>query len=317
MRPRTARWALALVVLLALGCKKMERASRPESVGEAPMAGLQARLPDAAPEKLKALGYVGGDAVQSVEAPTAADSAKATPAAPPASVALRKLIRRVELDLVVRDTEKAAREAQELAERFQGFVESSNAHREGELMYYTLVLRIPAPRLAEALALFKKGAERIDREQQGVEDVTSQYVDLTARLTTLKATEVELRALLAESRSRGRKVGEIMEVYRELTEIRTQIEQIEAQVRTFDQLAALSTIKLTLSPTEAAKPVAAPGWHPLDTVRSAFRSLVALLRGGVELLIFLVIVVLPVLVVLWLALKGLGKLRRALRRRRD
>lgn len=281
------------------------------------MAAVEAPSTGAASGQLKALGYLAGGAARDAQAPAATAPAKPERAAPSAATAARKLIRRVELDLIVRDTEKAAREAQELAERLQGFVESSNAHRQGELMYYTLALRIPASRLSEALALFKKGAERIDREQQGVEDVTSQYVDLAARLTTLKATEVELRALLAESRSRGRKVDDIMAVYSELTEIRTQIEQIEAQVRTFDQLAALSTIQLRLSPTEAAKPVAAPGWQPLDTVRSAFRSLVTLLRGGVELLIFLVIVILPLLVVLWLALKGLGKLRRALRRRRD
>jgi hypothetical protein len=263
------------------------------------------------------LGGGGAETGQAAEAAPAA-AAKAEPGSTPnAAAALRKLIRRVELDLVVRDTEKAARQAEALAERYEGFVEESSAQRSGELMYYAMKLRVPEARLGEALALLKKGADRIDREQIGTEDVTSQYVDLTARMSTLKATEGELRALLAESRSRGRKVDEIMQVYGQLTEIRTQIEQIEGQVRAYDRLAALSTIQLRLSPTEGAKPVAEPGWNPLDHVRSAFRALVSLARSGAELLIFLVIVVVPVVALLWLLLKGLKALLRRLRRRRD
>ncbi len=302
---RAALLALLLAASLA-GCAKR----RPM----APEASQEAVSPAA---ELKSLGYTASRA-QDARAGTAPAAGPPEAPAPPASVpAVRKLIRRVELDLAVGDTESSARAAQELAERSQGYVESMSARRSGELMYYELTLRIPSPRLDGLLAELKKRAERIDREQQGTEDVTSQYVDLTARMKTLKGTESELQALLAESRSRGRKAGEIMEIFRELTEIRTQIEQIESQVRTFDQLAALSTLRLTLAPVESAKPVAEPGWAPWNTVRSAFRSLVSLLRGGIDLSIFLVVVVLPFLLLLWLAWVGLRRLLRALRRRRD
>ena len=300
--------ALAVLPLLVLaggllGCQKREAMeveeapSGPSSIPPQAVGGNAKSLESAAPAS-----------------PAAADAAGTAAAPVPA---LRKLIRRVELDLAVRDTEGAAQAAQQLAQRVQGYLESMDSRRSGELMYYEVTLRIPSPRLDEVLAALKKGADRIDREQQGVEDVTSQYVDLTARMKTLKGTEAELQALLAESRSRGRKAGEIMEIFRELTGIRTQIEQIEAQVRTFDQLAALSTLHLKLAPTEAAKPVAEPGWKPWQTVRSAFRSLVSLLRGGVDLLIILVIDVLPVLLVLWLAWLGVKRVRSALRRRRE
>jgi hypothetical protein len=137
-------------------------------------------------------------------------------------------------------------------------------------------------------------ASRVDREQNAVEDVTSQYIDLDARIRTLKATEAELQALLAESRQRGRKVEEIMAVYRELVEIRSQIEQIQAQLNSFDRLASFSTIRLELNPTEGAKPVAEAGWQPGDTLRSSFLMLVAFLRWLVDFLIFAAIVLLPI-----------------------
>ena len=91
-----------------------------------------------------------------------------------------------------------------------------------------MTLRVPVERLEEALSAIRKLAGRVEREQQRVEDVTDRFVDLEARLRTLRATEAELQALLAESRQKARKVEEIMAVYRELTEIRSQIEYNKA-----------------------------------------------------------------------------------------
>lgn len=114
-------------------------------------------------------------------------------------------------------------------------------------------------------------------------------------MRTLEATETELRALLAESRQRARKVDEIMAVYQQLIEIRSQIEQIRTQLNSFDKLAAFSTLNLELVPTEAAKPVVAGGdWRPGDTARSSARVLMAVLRGLTDTAIFFAIVLLPV-----------------------
>jgi hypothetical protein len=123
--------------------------------------------------------------------------------------------------------------------------------------------------------------------------VTDRFIDLEARLRTLRATEAELQALLAESRQKARKVEEIMAVYRELTEIRSQIEQIEGQRNALDKLATLSTINLVLSPTEGAKPVAGGAWNPGETVRASVRTLVAILRGLGTMAIYLGVVFLP------------------------
>jgi chemotaxis protein histidine kinase CheA len=302
MRRRLAVLGLVVPLLWVLACKK-----------EVPIGsgGIAAMPSEAAPPTAER-----AQANAAPESPPAAAEEGEKAAAPAPRPTPRKLIRKVELDLEVRDTEATARQVKEMAEKMGGFVSDVNARRAGELMHYSLTLRIPAEKLDEALAVIRKLADRVDREQQGVEDVTSQYVDLDARLRTLKSTEAELRALLAESRSKARKVDEIMSVYRELVEIRSQIEQIEAQVRTFDQLAALSTVQLSLTPTEGAKPVAEPGWHPWDTVRESARDLISVLRGGLELAIRVVIVFVPVLIVLWLVFRGLRWIWRRLRRRR-
>jgi hypothetical protein len=229
-------------------------------------------------------------------------------------VSSRKLVRTVQIEAVVAEVDSASRRAQELAIAAGGYVAQVDAHLENGVPFARISLRVPVDRLDGALASLRKLAVRIEREQQGVQDVTEQWVDLDARIRTLKATEKELLALLSESRRRGQKLQDIMAVYRELTGIRSQIEQIEAQLKSLDQLASLSTLDLTLRPIESAKPVVAHGWRPGDTARESFRALVTALTGVANLAIFLGIAVLPIaaLVIvplIWLVRRA--RLRRA------
>jgi hypothetical protein len=290
--------ALILGALLLAGCRKAEEAMEPRGVVDV-AAKPAAAQPARNTAGLKALGYVGPQG-------GGAPAAPAKPAAPPPRP--RKLVRTVDLRLEVKDSAAVARQIETLVARLGGYVSASNAQRQGELLTYTLSVRVPVDRYDQALAGIRGYAVRIDREHSQVEDVTDQYVDLDARRHTLEATETELRGLLAESRQRGRKVGEIMEVYQQLIEVRTQIEQIRGQMNTFDKAAALSTINVELVPTEAAKPVADDAWQPSDTVRSSLRSLLGFLRWLLDFLIYALIVLLPValvivaavLAVLWL-----------------
>lgn len=280
MRPRAVLALLALVVLP--GCQ-MERAAPPMAEEAEPAPAAKEARSQAAP----------GEA----------------PAAPAAPVAPgRKLIRTVHLELALKDTSVGADRVQQIVATHGGFVEAVNAQRMESFMYYEMTLRLPAERLDPALAAIKGLAVRIDREQLATEDATSRYVDLQSRLRTLTATEAELRELLAESRERGRKVEDVMAVYRELTEIRGQIEQIQGQLQSIDRLAALSTVHLQLRPDAAAAPiVSGDEWRPLEIVRASARALVKILQFLVNALIIAVIVVLPVLLPLWFLLRFLRR----------
>ncbi len=243
------------------------------------------------------------------EAPAAARSLDGAPAgeAVPAATRSRKLIRKLDVHLVVKDTEAAAQRLQQLAASLGGFLSDLNAGRSEGVLHYQMTLRVPAERLDRAREEIRAIALRVEREQISTEDVTDQYVDLAARMRSLQATETELHELLAESRERSRKVGEVMEIYRELTGVRTQIEQIQGQLNALQDQVGLSTIQLTLEPDAAGKPITAGGWRPNETVRNAFGVLVGFLQGLVDLVIFLVVVALPVALVILIPLLLLRK----------
>lgn len=225
----------------------------------------------------------------------------------------RRLVRTVDLELTVRRTTEAAQELERLAARLGGYVANVDGSRQDDLMRWSLSLRVPPERLDEALAAAKAMAVRVDREQQKVEDVTDQYVDLDARLRTLTATEAELRGLLAESRQRQRKVEDIMAVYTELTEIRSQIERIQGQLLSLQKLVAFSTLNIGLNPVASARPLAAEGWQPGDTARGSARTLIGILHALGDFVIFAVIVLLPVGLILVLVVWSIRRLWRLAR----
>lgn len=237
----------------------------------------------------------------------AAGDAEQTPPPAGAPAVQRKLVKTVDLELRVRDTEATAAALRGLAEAEGGYLAAMNATRRSDLLYYSLTLRVPVERLEQTVARAKEGVDRVEREAIRSEDVTERYVDLEARLRTLRATEDELRQLLAESRERSRNVEEIMAVYRQLTEIRSQIEQIQGQLQSLGMLAALSTLNVELVPTEAARPIVAEGWRPGETFRGAVRALVKALQGLADLAIVLLVVGVPlalaVVVPVWLLVR--------------
>lgn len=266
-----------------------------------------------------AVVLVGGCAAKRAAAPEVASAGQAEAASQRSPAAWsakdsRKLIRTVDLELRVHDTDEVADRVEDLTAASGGYISGVDAYLRQGLRHFRITIKVPASSLEEVLGELRALAAEVQREHLRTEDVTEQYIDLEARIRTLQATEVELHTLLTESRSRGHKAEDIMAVYRHLTEIRTNIEQSQAKLSALVNLTTYSTIKVELVPTEAARPLVSDKWRPSETVRGGVRSLVNALKLLADFAIYFVIVVLPVgllvAIPLWLVVKGLRSIRR-------
>lgn len=199
------------------------------------------------------------------------------------------IIRRANLELIVKDTEKAIAEISRIVAELQGYVADSNVYRVNEQLQATLTVRVPAKDLDKALSQFKALAVRVQRETTGTENVTEEYTDLEARLKNLELTEKELQELLSEVRQKTGKAEDVLAVYNRLTEIRGEIERIKGRMRYLSNLVDLATVSITLIPDVLAKPVVEPGWRPLETLRNAVAALITVLRVLVDLLIYVLV----------------------------
>ncbi|MGQ9586160.1 MAG: DUF4349 domain-containing protein [Anaerolineae bacterium] len=228
----------------------------------------------------------------------------------------RMLIRTAELNISVQDTEKAAEGAKAIANALGGYVADAQIYQQGEQKFARITLRIPAEDFETALSQLKGLAVEVLRESTHGEDVTEEYVDLQARLRNLELTEKELQQLLTEVRERTQKAEDVLAVYRELTEVRGQIEQLKGRMQYLERRVDFATIALSISPHELSKPVVEPGWKPLVTLREAGRSLVKALQWLADALIWVVVFLLPILVILAIPIVLLVLLIRYLVRRR-
>jgi hypothetical protein len=198
--------------------------------------------------------------------------------------------------LVVRDTQESVDAITAMVDEAGGYVANSNLYEANEALRGTVTVRVPAERYQAVLEQLRNLALRVERETANSQDVTEEFTDLQARKTNLEFTEEALQQLL-EERQRTGSTSDILEVYRELTNIRGQIEQIEGRLRYLANQSALSTITIELTPDILYQPITVAGWQPQGVAREAFQTLIVALQGLINVLIWVVIFVLPLLLV--------------------
>ncbi len=213
-------------------------------------------------------------------------------------VSERMIVRTANLSLVVEDTEQTLEAIEDLATELEGYVSDLRTWRVNEQVAATITLRIPSLSLEEARDRIKALAKEVDSENVSGQDVTEEYVDLEARLHNLEVAETELLELLASAQETRQDAEQILAIYREVTNIRQQIEQIRGRMQYLENVTSLATLTVNLNPEEVEEPVVEPGWEPLRTARDALRTLVNALKLLVDLLIWAGIFALPIVALL-------------------
>ena len=194
---------------------------------------------------------------------------------PQPALSNRLMIFTVDMTVRVENFQTALTSAQQIAKQVGGFVESSDISKQPDRPNQaSFTLRIPADKLEDAIQLAHK-LGRVLEEKRDSEDVTAQVVDIEARLKNLRASESNLRRLMAGSR----KMADTLQIERRLTEVRGEIESIEARYRTLKDQIALSTLRLTLlEPDVLFKPADAP-WSAAFHARQAWQQVVLVTQG--------------------------------------
>jgi hypothetical protein len=157
---------------------------------------------------------------------------------------------------------------------------------------------VPSSNLSDALDGFRDSAAEVLAESQGADDVTESFIDLEAQLTNLTVLETELRALLEEVREQpDADPDKLLRVFTEISNTRSQIEQIQGQLNYLTDAVDLATVTMSIEPTPAAVPIVEEGWAPINTIRDASRELVSGLQSLLDTVITFVIAVLPMLLI--------------------
>jgi len=131
-------------------------------------------------------------------------------------------------------------------------------------------------------------------------DVTEEYIDITSRLKNLKSVETQLVGILEGAES----ITDILAVQKELNTVRGEIESYEQRKRYFDSQTDYSYISISFSIDKTGLNISEDEWKPWGEFKAALNSLVSVLKGFVNmtiwLLVFSPIVLIPVGIVLYI-----------------
>jgi len=256
-----------------------------------------------------------------VEAPAASEAMSSeladTSAGTQASVE-RVVLMSAEISISVAKPSDSMKAISEMATRLGGFVVNSYTWKDQDYSSgrsydkATITIRVPAETLdatlAEIRAMSATGTDGVISESQSGQDVTSEYVDSESRLRNLQAAEEQLMKLMENTDN----LEYTMEVFRELTSVREDIEVLQGHINYLKESAALSSVAVTLVAEASLQPIEIGGWKPQGVVRESIETLVRSFQGLVDFLIRFGITCLPFLIPLGV---GIYFLVKALRKR--
>jgi hypothetical protein len=246
-RGRLSAAAAGLALLAAVGVAGCSGGSNKTSSSSAVSNGLsrsdaQSGANGAAPKEAAPAAPDKGSLPDKGQ-PGAGTAAGANPAKVPVlpAISQRSIIHTGDITVRVPDVNQKATEAEALAAGAGGYVGGDDRQIDAGQSTATLTLRVPADRFdatLNAIALLGKEQSR----NVSTQDVTSQVIDIAARLRTQQASVARIQALLAKANT----IGEIVSIESELTQREADLESLEAQQAKLGDLTTLSTITATL-----------------------------------------------------------------------
>lgn len=155
----------------------------------------------------------------------------------------RKVIKRASLTVETIGYDDTLNGIASLTESLGGYIENSNLMGKGygnsnfQSRRANYTVRIPKKNFDEFLNKMSTISNILQKQISG-EDITSQYIDTEARLTTLKVREERVLELL----KKAAKLEDMLQLEKELSTIRYEIETLTGSLKKMDNLVELTTV---------------------------------------------------------------------------
>ncbi len=203
------------------------------------------------------------------------------------STGSRKIVSTHSIHIEVTDFDHSFEALTAIAQRNGGYnTEVSQRKNYDQTKRARIAMKLPPKTIPETLKAVRNFGEVISEENKG-DDVTEQYFDLDARLRNSKASEARLLELLKKGSG---KVSDVIEVEKELTRVRGDIESMEARKRAMDRDTTMTTLVVELSEPHRAIPAGKKLWDP---IRTSLGDALEILAFSVRYAILTVIALIP------------------------
>lgn len=191
----------------------------------------------------------------------------------------KKLIKRGDLSLRSKHIEKSKARLDQALQSLDGYYDNEHFSKSDYEFRYSLKIRVPAKNFGKILQLINGGDDEIISKDIQTEDVSGEYHDLEARLSSKRAYLKRYEELLTKANT----MTEMLQIEDEIRQLIEEIESQEARLHFLDDQVGYSTLDIELYKTINHPEVSAeePGFweNAKNSIASGWAGVVVLFLG--------------------------------------
>ena len=161
----------------------------------------------------------------------------------------RKLIKTGDISFETDNLLETRNYIEQAVKKYNGYISADNEYKSSQNITSNLTVRIPSESFDSFLNEISLKVERFDNKNISVNDITEQFLDVQARLKVKKDLEQRYSEILKKANS----VNEILEVERELTNVRSEIESMEGRLKYLENQVSFSTLTIRFYKKEVSR----------------------------------------------------------------
>ena len=172
---------------------------------------------------------------------------------PAAALANRKLIRNATVELEIVSFDDAVQKITAFANEERGYVATTSSEKQANgKLKGEIVVKVLPENLDHFLQKLR-GIGQLKNQTLGTEDVTKAYFDTDARLKNARVMEQRLIDML---KTKTGKVSDLLQVEKELSRVREEIEKMQGELKYWDSQVQFATVTISLAEKDLEEPAA-------------------------------------------------------------
>jgi len=153
----------------------------------------------------------------------------------------QKIIKNGNLSFETTDLEKTTAQIYELVKKYKAQIQSDTEGKNYKTSYYkNILIRIDSDKFESLLEDISKDVSYFDNKEISSQDVTEQYIDIQSRIKTKKELENRYLELL----KKATKVSEMIDIEKNLSKIREEIEAQQGRLNYLQNQISQSTLRI-------------------------------------------------------------------------
>lgn len=231
----------------------------------------------------------------------------------------RKLIRTVHIESETTEFDTLLSQVTKKVEMLGGYVEKSEIYGKritdkdfASAKSAQLTVRIPGDRLGQLITEVEDSSNVVMKSED-TSDVTLQYADVESRKKSLEIEQERVWALLEKADN----LDMILSLESRLTEIRYNLENMESQLRLYDNQVSYSTVHLSIREVVELSQEQPPSKTSVDRMKRGFKDNLKNVGNGVTNLLVAFVANLPYIILLTVTALIVASIAKVTHRRKN